>query len=465
MLTESGLSDASVDTNLKGEWWLPDTPEIKLKGDIDYGPTKGALLSLHGQLHTGLTPFTVWGETVNGKIISLFDCHTKNMTLHFGGSSISVISSYFGVVCGHFKSADEMMFAKVIVQMSYLFEWANTTGINVLFDDSGNGCQVIQKPVPDISLGVVGDCKLALQFLSRIEPNSGNVRLSEKCNFTVETSVLASFGLFEDIVKRFQHFVALGIGHPVYVLSTKARIDIPMEDYEGSDIYEEYEIFHKLSMAEENNRDSIHNMQFSLDDLKPEPSIFIHRFFERYSFIGTVSSLYFSTIYYPEMMLSQRFLTLAFAIEGYHRAVVGGKYQDDDQYHDGLMKTFLESIPENLSSDYRDSLENKLTHLNDFSLRKRVKDICVKFQTILHDFLGDAAEFAGSIAVERNRLTHPASGEVMKTASDLKIQWLKTQQLALLLEVCILYEAGFNEEQLKSFISRSLRAQIIRSRL
>src|ERR1043165_3408830 len=118
---------------IKGLWWLPAKPEKQLSGEITYGPVNGASLSLLDYFFHDATrdPFTVWGMTVRGKPITLFDCHAKNLTMHLPGARVAEVSSYFGIVGGHFESPDQMRFAKVTAKLSHLHEWAWTTGIAV----------------------------------------------------------------------------------------------------------------------------------------------------------------------------------------------------------------------------------------------------------------------------------------------------------------------------------------------
>ena len=148
-------------------------------------------------------------------------------------------------------------------------------------------------------------------------------------------------------------------------------------------------------------------MQFCLGDLQPDASQFITRYFEKRQLLEPVCELYFSTIYKPDMYLEQRFLALAHAIEAYHRAFVGGKYQPTEDYRTGLQQILWNAIPQTVDADFRSSLRNKLKYLHEFSLRKRVQDICTQFSSVLLPYLGAATQFAGAVADQRNLLTHP----------------------------------------------------------
>ena len=70
------------DITIKGLWWLAETPEKKIAGEITYGPATGSRLSVFDYFFQGprFEPFTVWGITAKGKPLSLFNCRTTNFT-------------------------------------------------------------------------------------------------------------------------------------------------------------------------------------------------------------------------------------------------------------------------------------------------------------------------------------------------------------------------------------------------
>jgi hypothetical protein len=448
---------------IKGLWWLPDQPKKQLSGEITYGPVSGAKLSLLDYFFNEATrdSFTVWGMTVRGRPITLFHCHASNLTMHLPGARVAEVSSYFGIVGGHFKSPDQMQFVKVAAKLSHLHEWAWTTGITV--EHKEKAWQVSQKMLPDILLGSRGNFKMALEFTGHLSPGFGDCKLSESCSLILESQSLTAYADFEEIIHKLQHFVALAICQPVYALSITAQIDKPKQVIQGHSIFEEFEIIRKVSVTKGKKESLIpHDMQFCLADLQPNPSDHIQRFFDKYKLLNPVCDLYFSTLYNQDMYVQQRFLALAHAIEAYHRAFFGGKYQSDDDYRNGLQKILRDAIPVNINADFKASLKNKLKYLHEFSLRKRVQDICEKFNAVAKPFLGEASQFANDVADQRNRLTHPDStAENNYSEKDWKGIWLKGEQLGLLLEICLLHELGFDEKAISKMLSRNRRTSAI----
>jgi hypothetical protein len=100
--------------------------------------------------------------------------------------------------------------------------------------------------------------------------------------------------------------------------------------------------------------------------------------------------------------------------------------------------------------------------LHEFSLRKRLQDICAKHAAVLAPFLGDSTQFAGAVADQRNWLTHPDStAEDRPKETDWTGIWLKSEQLSLLIEVCLLQELGFSDEAIAKLLPRNRRTRAI----
>lgn len=455
----------SDDKKIKGRWWLPDTPGKQLLGEITYGHTSGAQLSLfdHFEKDSTAPPFCIWGKTIEGSLITLFNCQTTNVTSHYLGGAVSEISSFFGVVGGHVQSADELKFAKVSANLSHLHTWAARTGIKMLPRDSGKGWQVTQDMVPNVSLGNEGEFRLALEFRGHLSPAYADWRLFETCAFTVESERPVAYQRFEEIIHHFEHFVALGISRPVYALSINARGHEPLEVVHNEPKFQKFEMIREVSLSEDINKPlRPFQMQFSLEDLQPTPANFIQQFLAKTTLLEPVCDLYFSTLYNPKMYVEQRFLALAHAVEAYHRSFIGGKYQSDREYRNGLQNILWDVIPQNLDADFRASLKNKLKYLHEFSLRKRVQDICGRFAAVLKPFVGEISQFAGAIADLRNWLIHPDSGADDRSKKlDLTEIWLASEQLALVIEVCLLHEIGFSEQAVARLVPHSRRTRAI----
>jgi hypothetical protein len=457
----------SETTIVKGVWWLPDRPEKRLSGEVTYSSTGGAEIDLYDYFFEELStdPLTVWGVTVDGKMVTLFDGYSRNMTMQSSGAKVSNVASNFSVVGGHFASKYELRFYEVSASLSHLQRWVWSTGIQVTPDhSSGMKWIITQERQPDISLGMVGDFELVIQFEGRLQPRFGACELSESCFLTIKAQEATDYVAFEKVTQQFQHFLALGVSRPVYAFSVKGRPEKWGDDVAVLAKQPVCEVLRKLSMDGNSDKKIFpQEMQFSMADLEDDVAWFIGCYFEKYSQLKPVCNLYFSTLYNPGMYTHQRFLALAHAIEAYHRIFVGGQYQSDDDYHEGLQKILRDAIPEDVDADFRESLKNKFKYLHEYSLRKRLQGICKKYAVILEPHLGTISEFAGTTADVRNHLTHRDPRDKSRSEIPGGIDlWCRCEQLSLLLEVCLLHEIGFSDEKIQELLPRNRRPERIR---
>ena len=104
------------------------------------------------------------------------------------------------------------------------------------------------------------------------------------------------------------------------------------------------------------------------------------------------------------------------------------------------------------------SLKNRIKFGNEFSLRKRLIDICDKHGKNIGTFIKNDTSFVGKIIDTRNYLIHN-SPELKNKACYGKELIMITYQIKLLLEICILRSLGFGEEEVNKLISKHERYQ------
>ena len=175
--------------------------------------------------------------------------------------------------------------------------------------------------------------------------------------------------------------------------------------------------------------------------------------------------LYFSTLYNPHLYTESTFLSLIQAIETYHRRRFGGKYQADKKYKENLYRNFIEAIPESTNRDFKQSLINgKLKYANEYSLRKRLKEL-IKY-LIGNDlgFLVNKASykaFINKVYNTRNYLTHYDESLRRKAVKGNELFTL-TVRLRAILEIFLLEELGFKPDSIREIIlnNRGLRYRL-----
>jgi len=153
-------------------------------------------------------------------------------------------------------------------------------------------------------------------------------------------------------------------------------------------------------------------------------------------------------LYNPRMYLEDRFLSLIQAIESFHRRVYGGKYLPDEKY-DKLYEVLVNGVPEDVESELKDRLMEYLKYGNEFSLRKRLKEIFDKYKEILDKFIENKKDFIEKVVNTRNYFTH-YDKELKEYAARGEDLYRLTQKLRMCLEICLLTEIGFTSKEIKN---------------
>ena len=78
--------------SLNGYWWLPEAPDKKVTGLLEFDPAGATSLTLDGILHEipkgeyrGFSAPVILGQTFNGKACTVIDAHESNFQMHAPG--------------------------------------------------------------------------------------------------------------------------------------------------------------------------------------------------------------------------------------------------------------------------------------------------------------------------------------------------------------------------------------------
>lgn len=457
-------------TTIKAICWRADAPDKKLQGELEYGPTSGAELDLFGHLYDSfddkkfLERFTLHGLNFKNKPFSLFNSVICGGEIHLPGGRSCKISSVFGVAGGHYRAPEEILFKRVEVHFTGLVEWTCITGIGIKVEENPRSLAVTYQIPATIELGKIGPFSARLQISSHAQPDFHSFDIKENCTFVLEAEQMQPYLAFEEYIFAFQQFLSLAIQHPVRALQIIGNIDKPREIIQEMPVFEDFLIIRKITKSDWEDEKLIPQfLLFNLHDLHPSPAAIFEKFVERKEKLWAAIDLYFSTIYNEGGLPRVEFLTLAQSLEAYHRAAMPGKYEDDETYKNGLRAKFWNVVPTppDIDADFRAALAKKLDYLNEFSLRRRLKELAIKHTAVLQELIGSANSFSEIVSDLRNKLTHPGEGDE-KPEKDYRKLIRFSEMMALLLEVCFLDEIGFTQEAIKNIVfNQSKRARRI----
>jgi hypothetical protein len=449
----------------KGIWWLPNKHKEQISGTLSFTPYEGAILDLIGSfkdikdMNKMLEPKIILGISSNGKNITLHKCFETKSNLSVPGLLTSSFYANVVFVGTHFQKNDDIKFKKLSIHYSYLDDWVNISGFDLQhFSDKKE--VVIKYKLPESIQASIGeDYKIFIDIRATGPTHSivqKEASIKQRTYIRIEPSEEKSFDEYLNIMYHIQNFLSLGIMESVHPVAIAGITEANKEMIKDRAYHSPVEISYRLSEIPKAPKTLLpSNMLFTFKDISDRFEVFLRNWFEKAGLLEPIYDLYFGTLYNPRMYLEHRFLSLIQAIESFHQRIYGGEYLSDEDYKD-VFDALVNAIPSGVKRDFKESLENKLKYGNEFSLRKRLKEIFDKYQEILNEFIENKNAFIEKVVDTRNYQTHHDEDLKERAASGEALYRL-TQKLKILLEICLLTELGFSSEEIKDLFSRNRR--------
>jgi hypothetical protein len=450
------------DFEYKGMWWLPAEPEKQVPGTLRFTPNEGATLDLIGsfrdmtQMGTTLDPEIILG--FSGKRITLHKC--LEIGAQWGGLAQTSFHAKTVFVGAHFQKPEHIKFKALQVHYLYLDEWVNISGFDIEYSSDKHDV-VIKYKVPEPIRVAVGDDYRISIWIQSIYPGISMVqkeaRIKQKTHIVIEPSEEKSFDEYWNIMYRIRNFLSLGVMERVYPLEIKGETEVNKQMIEGSEAYYPLvEIFYQSPDIPRAPKTIYpYEMLFTFESISDRFESFLRNWFERMELLEPVYNLYFATLYNPRIYLEHKFLSLTQIVEPFHQHVYGGGYLSDEDYKE-TYDALVNVIPDWIEKDFRESLKTKLKYGNEFSLRKRLRDICNEYWEILSKFIDNKDAFIDWVVDTRNYLVHHDEDLKERTASPRDLFRLN-QKLRLIVEICLLTELGFTLEEVKELFATHRR--------
>ncbi len=113
----------------------------------------------------------------------------------------------------------------------------------------------------------------------------------------------------------------------------------------------------------------------------------------------------------------------------------------------------MSAIPRDVNRNLKERLSGYLVFGNEFSLRKRLKDLFEQ-KPILKDLIDDNNYFIQKVVDSRNYYVHYDKEEEYDVPSGQDLYEL-TKRLEICLKVCLLSELGFDQDKIKKMIKKN----------
>lgn len=457
----------------EGKWWLPGRPQNEIMGMLKFTPWKGAILKLNGSLKDTKSifepfePEIILGVSSTGKNITLYKCLETKSDFSSPGYPTSSIHANIVFVGSHFPNSQDIHFGSMYVRYSYLDEWVNISGFDIeSFPQEKRA--VIRYKLPEPRTAVVGnDLKVSINFLTTISPREfvqTEASIKQSTQIEIETAEEKPFQECTRAIYHFQNFLSLAVMEPTYVLSLKGKTKSYTRVIGEKAYRQPIEIFYNQLYVPGSGKELLADeMLFTFRQIENRFGAFLASWFEKRQELEPVYNLYFSTLYDSSSLEEHRFLSFVHSLEALHERVHGGTYLAQEKYMENVYAPLVDAIPDGVGSDLKESLRTRIRYGNEFSLRKRLRELYDKHQLVLDKFIENKNNFIESVVETRNYLIHHDKDLEEQTSRGIALYEL-SQKLKKLVEICLLSQMGFRPVEIKSvFIkNRRYRQQLVR---
>ena len=439
----------------------------QIPGTLCYDPENGvtlAIIDVTADLRQVLlmaqaSYTTICGQLQNGRLFTLIDCmvqSTGSGASGFVNRTIRADSMLSGI---HLADTTASIFDEISVHLSSLTEWMEVAAITQSLEQlqppqTGRRVTLSCQHSPpfgfsplDGGTSLVSDQNIHVEFgrASRAEVRSEfSLRLCPKAPFGLDSLTGELF--------RLLGLFSLLCGHQVFIEGV-SLLRAGTSGRERSMSSARYLArFARPPQGFDKRRSTVLLPRPVLGNSLPE---IWANWSNRYEQYRSPIELYMATEMFHGQLSNFEFLAIMQALETLHRNVAGGEYLPEDQYGD-VADALIGAIPQNTPHDLRDALKTRLRYGNEFSLRRRVKELWTILpdgvRAVLHP--DSFSIFLGRVIDTRNYLTHHDPALQAEAYQDSEL-YFATRLLRWICLAVILRDIGVSDSTLTDALKRS----------
>lgn len=458
----SNFSEMIESFKIEGYWWLPDSPEKKIPGYMEYSPEKISL-NLMGSFqdlkdfNKVFDPQIILGTSMKGSPITLFNCYSGTKTFGTGipKTSFHVLYFFDGI---HFNNTEEIKFKSLLMYFSNLDNWVGVSGFHTDFPNQNSIVTTFTQP-NSLHAKIDEELKLDIGFDASHSFNLEGPRtisMKQKAVVTIESNTEKTFLDFLKVQGNIRNFLSLATLTPIFPLKLVGRTELNKKTEGELTIYPEIGIYYNMiGLQSEIKKTHSMKMLFTLNDIRDDFEKYIKTWYEKKEKLGEVVNLYFGTLYNPSRYLIQEFLSIITSLEAYHRRFGTNFIWSDEEF-----KKIQSQVISSVDSEYNEWVKNKFQYGNEPSLRKRLKDFLEQFKVHLEKNPLFGSKFVDDVVNTRNYYTHYDNELKEKKMNDNEI-FPCIQMLRVLMEICFLSELGFPHDKITLLVQKSIKEKYV----
>ncbi|MEM9420753.1 MAG: HEPN domain-containing protein [Planctomycetota bacterium] len=422
LLTWHNTKSAYMSGNQQYErfWWMPQTPNDRLVGELTYKADGKITLALRGETRKPKVNTLaealqyesdqsesikiIHGETLSGKPISLFRSFTTNYS-PFRGPIHGKITANTGLIGCHLVDEDEPNLISCQFELANLDAWVypKQKAFSSKMDQKNGKLTYATryKPPKDILVSINDTTTLKIEshllFSESAHPNN-SVKLEKTTTAALKHETKTTISTLYAGMTKFLHLFELLCGHPSQI----RKVWMTYQDAESNKARCEFLASHHAA-SNLNDELNVYDMLFSHRDIQRRFPSITKKWFNLYDSYRNPLGVHFAEIRRPSDFVEQQFLNQVRAIEGIHRQMYLNK---DYELPPAAFKNKVLTLTQNMSKRDAVWIKQKLQHANQTSLRKRLLQITEINPDLSALIIGNTQLFAKLVASARNDESH-----------------------------------------------------------
>jgi hypothetical protein len=434
-------------------WWLPEAPEDKVPGTLDFSPSGGAVLTLQGTFNhpnfrdigrlfsdVGFEAERIYGEQADGQRITVCDVFAIQI------SDTCLLHCHLVLAGTHAVMAGSDEPANALFSFDNLEEWTCAPFLQAerasLPDRMAYSFSY--EPLQLFSLEKTNIChelSLTMNTIGRLTRNDALFERKAHFRATFQVSEIAQMLRFVGDVGQL---LTIFMGETANLHRLRYTL--------GSDTID---VFFQRVQAASSKKITSSDMPFSLHDLGEQAGSLFSSWLTSVALMRTVYSTFFSTLFNLPF-IDTKFQALTQAIEGFHRATCVGKYLEADEYSK-VQDCLIKAIPINIEPSLREHLKNTIKYGNEFSLRRRLRDLIEGLEEKTREILQIDAAFQSDVVEARNYYAHLHDAMKPTCVGDGKAIYYLNQKLSALFLILVLKTLGMPEKDARDGVIKRRR--------
>jgi hypothetical protein len=452
--------------NVKGYWWLPETYDTKVPGELIIEDNGEIILKLQGALRNidannpNFNPNIILGNAAGYPEITIL----YNYLSHLEGGFINpitsmIIKSRFALFGHLFNSEEEILFDTISFNTSNLEEWYDIRISEFVNPDDQEKITIKYQLKEPIVINLP-KYKMSIETEYNRSMTYKKVDVNAKTIITLEYENKYSLIEWLDHIRVINDFIDLGTGASSYVteLSASAK-ELTFPD--PINIVKKIEIYLPLINWRINARKPLRfEMMYTYRNIEGNIDKFLNKWVEKSKILAPINNIFFSIRNNPNIFLEMQFINITQALETYHRRTKGGKYLEDEEFN-RIYNILVDAIPTGVDQAFKNSLiTGRLKYANEYSMRKRFQLIIFElYDNYLANIFPNRRELAtyiDKICDTRNYLTHYAS-ELEPNIFNTIEMFMAVQRLLFIIEIYLLKEIEMDDDIIIDRIKKTNR--------